>query len=741
MRICMIGSGRVEQFGFRVYLTLTLLLGLCGFLITFQAQTSASTTRSRANRLKINHDNERSFLPSAVASNGRIAFTRRRDQDNADVYTMNADGGNQVNLTNNASGNSGPAWSPDGTKIAFISTRGQFYRSGEIYVMNADGSNLTQLTHFGDATDTSILGPAWSPDGTKLVFINISYINSAGNILSQVILMNADGSGQEKLIYIFRGRPITHAPAWSPDGTRIAFASSGINTRDIPFTVESFIYIINADGSGTTKVADASGSNGRYSPLINGSPAWSPDGTKLAFVNNKDGNPEIYVMGGDGSNKRRLTNNTAEDGFPTWSPDGNTIAFTSNRDGALQIYAMNADGSNQARITNNTADSFDPNWQHLGTTGTLPPASATIQFSAPSYRIPENNVGGDTITVTRLGDLTKEVSVDYATADGTASQRSNYTTVSGTLSFAAGEASKTITVPVIDNAYVEGDKTVLLTLTNPKNAALGGAGAVALTITDNDTAPPSSNPIDDAKFFVRMQYLDFLNREPDQGGYNYWAAQILYGCTATDQKCINAQRVAVSAAFFIEQEFQDTGSFVYRFYKGSVGRQPKYAEFVSDRSRVIGGASLETSKQAFAEDWTQRTEFLQKYPATLAPNEFVDALLQTLKQTSGVDLTGQRQTYIDQLQAAGGTRGQVIRSVVENKAFQNAEYNRAFVLMQYFGYLKRDPDEGGYLFWLDVLNNKVPGNFRSMVCAFITSAEYQDRFSSIRTRNDQQCAP
>ncbi len=112
-----------------------------------------------------------------------------------------------------------------------------------------------------------------------------------------------------------------------------------------------------------------------------------------------------------------------------------------------------------------------------------------------------------------------------------------------------------------------------------------------------------------------------------------------------------------------------------------------------------------------------------------------------LKQTSGVDLTGQRQAYIDQLQAAGGTRGQVIKSVVENKAFQNAEYNRAFVLMQYFGYLKRDPDEGGYLFWLDVLNNKVPGNFRGMVCAFITSAEYQDRFSSIRTRSDQQCAP
>jgi len=262
----------------------------------------------------------------------------------------------------------------------------------------------------------------------------------------------------------------------------------------------------------------------------------------------------------------------------------------------------------------------------------------------------------------------------------------------------------------------------------------------AKTVAEASTSTPTNiqTSIDDARFFVHQQYLDFLNREPDQGGFDYWT-NLITKCAATDTKCISAQRVSVSAAFFIEQEFQDTGSFVYRFYKGSLGRQPAYDEFVSDRSRVIGGANLEASKVAFAEVWTQRAEFLAKYPQALTQDQFVDALLQTTKQTSGVDLTSQRQSFINQLQN-GGTRAEVIRAVVDAKAFQAAEYNRAFVLMQYFGYLRRDPDTSGYNFWLDILNNRVPNNYRSMVCAFINSAEYQLRFGSAVTHTDAVCA-
>jgi hypothetical protein len=154
-------------------------------------------------------------------------------------------------------------------------------------------------------------------------------------------------------------------------------------------------------------------------------------------------------------------------------------------------------------------------------------------------------------------------------------------------------------------------KTVQVVLTNPYGAAFMMPNSATITIT-NTNAPTQTNPLDntDARFFVRQQYLDFLNREPDAGGFDYWS-NLITKCAATDAKCINAQRVSVSAAFFIEQEFQDTGSFVYRLYKGSLGRQPAYAEFTADRSRVIGGTNLEASKQTFAENFTQQQEFLQ----------------------------------------------------------------------------------------------------------------------------------
>lgn len=123
----------------------------------------------------------------------------------------------------------------------------------------------------------------------------------------------------------------------------------------------------------------------------------------------------------------------------------------------------------------------------------------------------------------------------------------------------------------------------------------------------------------------------------------------------------------------------------------------------------------------------------------MTPDAFIDALIATVKTETGgaIDLTSQRAALLSTLQASG--RATVVRQVAENTAFQSAEYNKAFVTMQYFGYLRRDPEDGGYNFWLDVLNNRVQNNYRGMVCAFITSAEYQDRFSSVRTRNDSIC--
>ncbi len=245
---------------------------------------------------------------------------------------------------------------------------------------------------------------------------------------------------------------------------------------------------------------------------------------------------------------------------------------------------------------------------------------------------------------------------------------------------------------------------------------------------------PVANEINEAQFFVRQQYLDFLGREPDSGGLDYWSSQVT--TCANNNRCINSRRIGVSAAFFIELEFQDTGSFVYRLYKGSLGRQPLFSEFAADRSRVVPGANLEANKQALVNDWVMRAAFLQLYPASQIPEQFVNKLFDIASLTP---FTADRQRFADEMHA-GKTRAQVVREVIEITDFKTREYNPAFVLMQYFGYLHRDPDQGGYNFWLNVLNNREPNNYRGMVCSFITSREYQERFGLLLRRTNTDCA-
>jgi hypothetical protein len=246
--------------------------------------------------------------------------------------------------------------------------------------------------------------------------------------------------------------------------------------------------------------------------------------------------------------------------------------------------------------------------------------------------------------------------------------------------------------------------------------------------------------IDDADFFVYEQYIDFLGRFPDQGGQDYWMNQIT-SCGA-NAACVYSRRVGVSAAFFVEAEFQRTGSFVYRMFKGSLGRRPLYNEFTTDRRQVVEGPTLEQTKQAYALAFVQRPEFTTKYNAQTNADAFVSALIMSIQQNSGVDLNSARSNMVAQYNMGSNindSRARAVRVAIDESAFMSAEYNPAFVLMEYFGYLRRDPDQGGYDFWLDVLNNRVPGNYRGMVCAFVTSAEYQQRFGSAVTQNDHGC--
>jgi hypothetical protein len=365
----------------------------------------------------------------------------------------------------------------------------------------------------------------------------------------------------------------------------------------------------------------------------------------------------------------------------------------------------------------------------------------TFRFSAASINAAASiaeNAGKVTITVTRDGDTSGAATVDYATADGTATQKGDYIIASGTLSFNAGETSKSFDVFIVDDTYVETDETFSVILSNPTGGFFTGIGSsLTATIKDNDTAG-SINPIDNAQFFVRQQYLDFLNREPDPGGLAYWTNEI-NRCGA-DAPCVNRRRVEVSAAFFLSNEFQETGYFVYRLYKaafdGATGTRPTYLEFMHDRSRLLAGPNLEALKTALVADFITRREFVAIYQ-NLTNAEYVDML----NANTGNSLTrAERDALVNGLNAffPTETRATVLRKVVDNAAFKARETNNAFVLMEYFGYLRRDVDTGGYAFWLNVLNRT--GNFRGMVCAFITSAEYQDRFGPVRTRNDQICA-
>ena len=202
--------------------------------------------------------------------------------------------------------------------------------------------------------------------------------------------------------------------------------------------------------------------------------------------------------------------------------------------------------------------------------------------------------------------------------------------------------------------------------------------------------------------------------------------------------------MGVSAAFFVELEFQRTGYVVYRMHRAAFGTLPNtttranitFAQFIADRALLPEGSDIAQTTINFANTFVQRTGFLAAYPASLSNAQFVNQLFDTAGLTP---YTTERQQQIAAMTNNGKTRAQVLLDVIEIAEFKTREYNRSFVLMQYFGYLRRDPDQGGYDFWLGIVNNPSVSNYRSMVCAFLTSAEYQVRFSTLVPRNDSEC--
>ncbi len=427
-------------------------------------------------------------------------------------------------------------------------------------------------------------------------------------------------------------------------------------------------------------------------------------------------------------------------------PPNNSIAFETSPDNInftvrQEVVLQKGVSALTAELSAGTSSPTNPPGQTVFDNFNL--VTNTVQFSAASLSINEDQ-GSGLVSVTRSGDTSMPATADYVSFDDSARQSSKYIIATGSLSFASGETTKSIRVLIIDNVFVEGNQILYLNLIDSFGAGLNSPGRSALTIVDNDTTPPTANPLDNsnAQFYVREHYYDFFSREPDPPGFAFWIDQIT-SC-GTDPACVEIRRINVSAAFFISIEFQETGYLVHRFYNASLDRAtglPRYLEFLRDTQTIGRGvvvnapgweAQLESNKVGYADKFVLRPEFKLLYPLTLTPREYVDALYAHARI---IPSAVERQAAIDEFNTPTGARGRALRRVVENQTLKAREFNRAFVLAQYFGYLRRNPDDppdnnlDGFNFWLNKLN-QFNGNFvdAEMVKAFIVSGEYRGRF-------------
>jgi hypothetical protein len=377
-----------------------------------------------------------------------------------------------------------------------------------------------------------------------------------------------------------------------------------------------------------------------------------------------------------------------------------------------------------------------------------------VQFSIAGYSVGEG-AGRATLTVVRVGSTSEPVTLTYRTRDsdaftfgcadtvnnrGAAYGRCDFATTVGSLSFAPGDDSKTITVPIIDDAHTEGDETFEVVILTSTGVSIGTPATATVTIVDNDAAG-AANPIFTTPFFVREHYLDFLSREPEAG--EPWSG-VLGGCPDVnnlDPNSLSARcdRLTVSAAFFGSPEFQLKGFYVYRFYKLALNRLPEYPEIIEDMSFVAGATPEEVylRRAQFAANFTRRTDFQTNFGA-MSNGDYVALLLSRYLLTQittpdpanpegAVKVTFTSADLVDKLNSGALTRTQVLRAVADSDQVGSAEFNRAFVAMQYYGYLRRTPEPAGYESWLTFLNAN-PTDFRKMVDGFLNSSEYRLRF-------------
>lgn len=396
-------------------------------------------------------------------------------------------------------------------------------------------------------------------------------------------------------------------------------------------------------------------------------------------------------------------------------------------------------------------------------------STALVSFSQSNYSVDES-AGTITLTVNRTGDLSAPVTVDYATDDtgsssvcgvlnsGLASSRCDFGLTAGTLTFAATEAQKTFIIPITQDSMTEGPELFTIHLSKLNGSGIALATPASATVTINDSVVAAPNESDDTDAFVRQQYRDFLNRDADPAGLAFWKdnidkcydpARLPSGLTV--DQCVDSMRVKTSAAFFLSIEFQTTGNLVRGFYVAALDRpltnnMPAFVEFDRDtqamqKDVVVGQANwqqnLNNNRDAFMKDFVMRAEFVGLYPTLDTPAQYVDKLYLHAGITP---TTNERASAIAEFGTATAAadseaRGRALLDITQSDGFQSREMNRSFVQMEYFGYLRRNPNDApdgnfaGYDFWLSKLNAS-GGDFTTceMVKAFLNSSEYRARF-------------
>jgi hypothetical protein len=389
------------------------------------------------------------------------------------------------------------------------------------------------------------------------------------------------------------------------------------------------------------------------------------------------------------------------------------------------------------------------------TASPTPAPNSFLQFSSAVYTVQEDCTQV-LAQVVRTGTNSGRVTVDITSSDGTARQKGDYEYVVGRLIFEAGETQKSLPLLINEDGYAEGAESFTVSLSNPTGGStLGAVSTATLQIVD-DTGETSANPIDDSRTFVCTHYHDFLYRQSDQTGEDFWT-QNIESC-GNNAQCRVEHRQDVSTAFFLSIEFQQTGYFVIRAHKaafGSAKSTPRYAVFLRDQREISNGVvvgqpgfqqQLDANKQKYVEDFVTRAEFVAQFPQGMGAAAYVDKLF----ANAGVTPTTAERNAAVNAYGAGDTAGRAaaLKSVTDSDSVFIVQYNPSFVLMQYYGYLRRNPDDApdnnfsGYDFWLAKMDSfSVAGeNVRDevvalrrvrraeMVRAFIESIEYRQRF-------------